>query len=80
MKCRLSKSALPAMKIALTGEKSLTEQPLRALQRATFDEVRIVSYENIANVIRMVGQEHMLAAHVERRQVSIFFRKLLKKR
>ena len=49
MKGRLHQKPLSSMQIAFAGQQPLTQQALCALQRTSFDEVRIVCHEDLAD-------------------------------
>jgi hypothetical protein len=68
------------MGLPFTGKQPFSEDAFRLLQGATFGKAGILGNEDIADVIRMIREEHLLIQHFECDEVSIAATQILQKR
>jgi hypothetical protein len=73
---RLHQPALPQMDRALAGQQSFAENPLGALQPAALHEALVVRDEDVLDVLRIVDEEHLLAAHAVGDDVAVGAREI----
>lgn len=61
--------------MSFAGEQSFAQQHLGALQRPALDEVALICDQNLANIIRMIHQIHMLAHYSKVDQIAVLARR-----
>ena len=76
VKRRLHQPALAQVGRAFAGQQSFAEDPLGALQAAALHEALVVRDEDVLDVLRVVDEEHLLAAHPVRDDVAVGAREI----
>ena len=76
VKGRLHQAPLPQVDRAFAGQQTLAEQPLAALEAAALGEVPVVRDEHVANQLRLVDEEQLLAGHPVGADVAVGAREL----
>src|SRR5260221_9341092 len=80
MKRRLHQTALTEVEGILARQQSIAQQTLRPLETAALREVAVVRDEDVADVLRIVDEENLLAAHPVRHEVPVLARESGEKR
>ena len=76
---RLYEPALGLMRLALAGEKAVTEQPTGSLEQSSLGDFRRVIHQQGADVTGMREQSRVVASEAESCHVALFARDALEK-
>jgi hypothetical protein len=79
MERRQNQTALCMMHFTFTGEQAITQDALCLLQGAALGEIRILSHQYIAYVIRVIRKEHLPVQDLESGEVSVAVCEVLQK-
>jgi hypothetical protein len=75
----LRQSALTAMKLSFTGEKTLSKEPLGQLQSASLNKFMGLSDQNVLDHLGIIQKNEVLGADLEMNDVTVIAGQLSKK-
>jgi hypothetical protein len=80
MKRGLGQSPLPPVHFIFAGQQSFAQQTLGPLQCETFMKARVMSDQNVLDVVRMIQEKRFLRTEAKVGNVAKLRREILKKR